>query len=73
MSIIDTKKAAFGPEFFRSVYRLKDIENDRDSVFVVSPNDALVSVDSIALDHSRFLIGVLGRELVRHGKVGRES
>ena len=38
-----------------------NVENDADSVLIVVPDDALVSVGCIAADHSILLAGKLGR------------
>ena len=52
MSIINPKERALRPFLIGSVRWLQDVKDYRDTVFVVSPNDALVRVRCIGRHHS---------------------
>jgi hypothetical protein len=54
VAVVDCEQLSFDPLFL-------DVEGDADSVFVVVPGNALVSVNGIALDNPVFFIGCLGR------------
>lgn len=47
MPIVDTEKGTLGPFFVRSVWRLEDVEDYRDPVFVIASDNTLVSVSCI--------------------------
>ena len=44
--------------------RLEDVKNDRDSVFIILSDNALVSISSIRLDQSTFFLRCLGGLMV---------
>ena len=52
MSIINPKEGALGPFLIGSVWRFQDVKDYRDTVFVVSPDDALVRVRCIGCYHT---------------------
>ena len=60
MSVVNAEKGAFGPFFVFPVVRLDDVEDDADSVFVVVPDQTLISVCCVASNHSVPLVGASG-------------
>jgi hypothetical protein len=55
MTVIYRKKRAPGPEIDLFKLGLYDVQNNRDSIFIVVPNHALVRVSSISDHHSVLL------------------
>lgn len=55
MAIIDSKEGASGPEVDLLELRLDDVENDRDAIFIVVSDHALVGVCGIRDNNSILL------------------
>lgn len=66
MAIIDAKEGAPWPSLIGSTGRPQDVQDDRNSVFIVISDKALVCVGSIRPNHSVPLEGVLSRLVVRN-------
>jgi hypothetical protein len=52
MSIEHTEECAFRPRLALLGGRLHDVQDDRDSIFVVISDDALIGVGRVPRDHS---------------------
>ncbi len=65
MSVVYSEERALGPYLFGAMCWLHDIKNDRDSVFVIVPNDALVCICSISPDDSIPSYRALSRVVIR--------
>lgn len=52
MAIIDPKERALRPFFMRSMLRFSDIQDYRNSIFIVIPDEALVSIRGISPHNS---------------------
>ena len=52
MPIVDAEKGTLGPFFVLSIWRLEDVENYRDPVFVVAPDNTLVGISCIGYYYS---------------------
>lgn len=65
MAIVNAEKGAFGPFFVFPVVRLDDVEDDTHSVFVVVPDQTLVSIGCVTSHHSVPLVGASGLLVVR--------
>ena len=70
VSIEDCKEGAFGPSITLLLRWLLHIEHNRNSVFVVVTNDALIGVCCVGLHHAVLLDRVLGRLEVWKRDVG---
>ena len=59
MAVINGEEGASWPIFYRFEFRFNDIQNNADSIFIIIPNHALVSVGGIGYDNSVFLTSEL--------------
>ena len=64
MPIINSEKAALWPNLILSMGRFCDIQNNRNSILVISPNQALVSNCRVSSDNSISFYGTLCRLLI---------
>ena len=62
--VIDAEEGTLGPFFVRPVRWLENVQDDRDSIFVVASDDALVGIGRICYDYSVPLNGALLRLVV---------
>ena len=79
VAIKDTEEADLGPLDVKVLLALwlENVQNDRDSVLIVVSNDTLVSIGSVGLNHSTFLLRRFGRFVifeeqclgVEHGRI----
>jgi hypothetical protein len=61
MTVIDTKKGASRPVGCFFEFRLDDVQDNRDSIFVVIPNNSLVSVSCIGDNDPILFRGIFSR------------
>lgn len=61
MTVEDTEEADLGPIHCQVLFafRLEDIENNRDSILIIVPNNTLIRVCCVAFDHATLLLGGL--------------
>jgi hypothetical protein len=52
VTIENSEEGAFGPSFTFLLWRLLNIKNNTDSVFIIVTDYSLVGVSSITFDHS---------------------
>ena len=66
MPIINPEKRTLGPSFSLPILRLHDVENDRNSIFIIAPYKAFIRNRCIRFHDSIALKAALRRFVVRN-------
>jgi len=64
MAIINTKERTLGPFLLLPIWWLQNIQDDRDPIFIVVPDDPLIGIGSIGQYHPIPLHRALGGFMV---------